>query len=445
MMRGLRRLAACAVPFGAIAIVGAQGRAADISAEVDAVYAQADALYRELHRQPELSGHEQKTAARLAEGLRTLGYDVTAGVGRTGVVGVLKNGAGPVVLLRTELDGLPVEEKTGLDYASTARTKNDDGVDVGLMHACGHDLHMAAWMATARIMAGARDRWAGTLVLIGQPAEETLRGAQWMIEDGLLTRFPRPDFALAVHDDPRHPAGVIGYRAGPAFSNSDTLRVTIFGTGGHGARPETTVDPVVIAARTVLALQTIVSREISPFDAAVITVGAIHAGAKANIIPAEARLDLSVRSFTDKVRTHLLSAIDRVVKAEAVAGRSPKEPLIERVDGTDALVNDPALTQRVSAALSKALGPARVTEVAPEMGSEDFSRFHKAGIPTLMLRVGAIDPAVFEASEKTGATLPSLHSPLFAPDRERTLKTAIQTEVLSLRELMPVRAGPAGR
>ena len=313
---------------------------------------------------------------------------MTTGVGRTGVVGVLKNGAGPVVLLRTELDGLPVEEKTGLEYASTARTKDDNGVDVGLMHACGHDVHMAAWMTTARIMAGARTRWAGTLVLIGQPAEETLRGAQWMIEDGLLTRFPKPDFALAVHDDPRYPAGVIGYLAGPMLSNSDVLRITIFGAGGHGARPEATVDPVVIAARTVLALQTIVSREVSPFDAAVITVGTIHAGTKANIIPAEARLELSVRSLTDKVRAHLLSAIERVVKAEAAAGRSPREPLIERLDGTDALVNDPALTGRVAGALRRALGPERVQEVAPEMASEDFSRFHRAGVPTLMLQRG---------------------------------------------------------
>jgi amidohydrolase len=442
-MRGLaRRLAAvAAAAFGAASIVTTQDRPTDIAAEVDAVYAQAESLYRDLHRQPELSGREEKTAATLAAGLKALGYDVTTGVGRTGVVGVLKNGPGPTVLLRTELDGLPVEEKTGLDFASTARTKDSDGVDVGLMHACGHDLHMAAWMTTARLMAATRDRWAGTLVLIGQPAEETLRGAQWMIEDGLLTRFPRPDFALAVHDDPRHPAGLVGYRVGPSFSNSDTLRVTIYGSGGHGARPETTVDPVVIAARTVLALQTIVSREISPFDAAVITVGAIHAGAKANIIPAEARLDLSVRSFTDKVRTHLLTAIDRVVKAEAAAGRSPKEPLIERVDGADALVNDPALTQRVAAALSKALGPARVKEVAPEMGSEDFSRFQKAGVPTLMLRIGAVEPAAFEAAEKSGATLPSLHSPLFAPDRERTLKAAVTAEVLALRELLPAHAG----
>lgn len=441
-MKALVRLAApTAVLLGTVTLASAQRPPADITAEVDGVYAQADALYRDLHRQPELSGHEEKTAATLAAGLKALGYEVTTGVGRTGVVGVLKNGAGPVVLLRTELDGLPVEEQTGLDYASTARTKDDNGVDVGLMHACGHDLHMAAWMTTARIMAGARDRWAGTLVLIGQPAEETLRGAQWMIEDGLLTRFPKPDFALAVHDDPRYRAGVIGYRAGPLLANSDMLRITIFGAGGHGARPETTVDPVVIAARTVLALQTIVSREVSPFDAAVITVGTIHAGTRANIIPGEARLELSVRSLTDKVRAHLLSAIERVVKAEAAAGRSPREPLIERVDGTDALVNDPALTQRVSGALLRALGSERVKEVAPEMASEDFARFHRAGIPTLMLRVGTVEPKAFEAAEKAGITPPSLHSPLFAPDRERTLKAAIVAEVLSLRELMPVRAG----
>ncbi|MEO5820344.1 MAG: amidohydrolase [Vicinamibacteraceae bacterium] len=426
-------------------IASAQARATEVTGEIDAVYAQADALYRDLHRQPELSGHEEKTAATLAAGLKALGFEVTTGVGKTGVVGVLKNGAGPVVLLRTELDGLPVEEKTGLDYASTARTKDDNGVDVGLMHACGHDIHMAAWMTTARIMAGTRNRWAGTLVLIGQPAEETLRGAQWMLDDGLLTRFPRPDFGLAIHDDARYPAGLIGYRAGPVLSNSDTIRVTIFGAGGHGARPETTIDPVVIAARTVLALQTIVSREVSPFDSAVITVGTIHAGTKANIIPSEARIELSVRSLTDKVRAHLLSAIDRIVKAEAVAGRSPKEPVIDRFDGTDALVNDAALTQRVSGALLRALGPERVKEVEPEMASEDFSRFHKAGIPTLTLRVGAATPAAFEASEKGGAPLPSLHSPLFAPDRERTLKGAIIAEVLSLRELMPVGSGSVGR
>ena len=446
MMPLLRRLVPLtAVALGAVSIAGAQGRPAGIAAEVDAVYAQADSFYQDLHRQPELSGHEEKTAATLAAGLKALGYEVTTGVGRTGIVGVLKNGAGPVVLLRTELDALPVEEKTGLDYASTARTKDDNGVDVGVMHACGHDLHMAAWMATARIMIGTRDRWAGTLVLMGQPAEETLRGAQWMIEAGLLTRFPKPDAALAVHDDARYPAGLIGYRAGPVLSNSDTIRVTIFGAGGHGARPEATIDPVVIAARTVLALQTIVSREVSPFDAAVITVGTIHAGTKANIIPAEARIELSVRSLTEKVRAHLLSAIDRIVKAEAIAGRSPREPIIDRFDGADALVNDPALTERVSSALRRALGPERVKEIEPEMPSEDFSRLRGAGVPTLALRIGAVEPAALAAAEKSGDTLPGLHSPLFAPERELTLKAAITAEVLSLRELMPVRAGPTGR
>lgn len=416
-----------------------------ITAEVDAVYPQTEALYLDLHRHPELSGQEQQTAAKLAAGLRALGYEVTTGVGRTGVVGVLKNGAGPVVLLRTELDGLPVEEKTGLPYASTVRTKDATGADVPVMHACGHDIHMAAWMGTARIMAGARDRWRGTLVLIGQPAEETVSGAEWMIADGVLTRFPRPDYALAVHDDPRSPAGVIGYHAGPILSNSDTMRVTIFGQGGHGARPETTVDPVVIAARTVLALQTIVSREISPFDAAVITVGAFHAGTKANIIPAEARLDLSVRSLTDAVRARLLSAISRVVKAEAAAAGAPREPEVERVGGTNALVNDPALTRRVADVLVRELGPERVKDVPPEMASEDFSEFHRAGVPTLMLRIGAVEPSAFEAATKSGATIPSLHSPLFAPDRERTIKAAVAAEVLSLRELMPVGAPSAAK
>ena len=442
MMRRLRHL-----PFVSAALLasassaGAQARATDVAAEVDAVYAQAESLYKDLHRLPELSGHEEKTAATLATGLRALGFEVTTGVGKTGLVGVLKNGAGPVVLLRTELDALPVEEKTGLDYASTVRTKDDAGVDVGVMHACGHDLHMAAWMATAKIMSGTRDRWAGTLVLMGQPAEETLRGAQWMIDDGLLTRFPKPEVALAVHDDARYPAGLIGYRAGPVLSNSDTIRVTIFGAGGHGARPEATVDPVVIAARTVLALQTIVSREVSPFDAAVITVGTIHAGTKANIIPAEARIELSVRSLTEKVRAHLLSAIDRIVKAEAIAGRSPREPIIDRFDGADALVNDPALTERVSSALRRALGPERVKEIEPEMPSEDFSRLRGAGVPTLALRIGAVEPAALAAAEKSGDTLPGLHSPLFAPERELTLKAAITAEVLSLRELMPARSG----
>ena len=257
-----------------------------------------------------------------------------------------------------------------------------------------------------------------------------------MLNDGLFTRFPRPNFALAVHDDANLPAGVVGYHAGPILTNSDAVTITIFGRGGHGARPETTVDPIVIAARTVLALQTIVSRENSPFDPAVVTVGAIHGGTKNNIIPDDVTLLLTVRSFTDPVRQHLLAAIERIAKAEAAAGGAPREPKIEHVEGTYALVNDAELTRRVSAALTRELGAERAKETPPEMASEDFSEFQRAGVPVLMLRVGAVEPAKFEAAQKSGTPLPSLHSSLFAPDREPTIKTAIASEVIALRELM---------
>jgi len=417
--------------------VGASAqRPSSIEAEVAAVYAQADTLYRDLHQHPELSGREQQTAARLAGGLRELGFEVTTGVGGTGVVGVLKNGPGPTVMLRTELDALPVTESTGLPYASVVRTKDDTGADVGVMHACGHDVHMAAWMSTARIMVADRSRWSGTLVVVGQPAEELIAGAKKMLADGLLTRFPRPDFALAVHDDARLPAGVVGYHAGPILTNADSVDITIFGRGGHGARPEATVDPVVIAARIVLALQTIVSRENSPFDPAVITVGTIHGGTKNNIIPDSVKLQLTVRSFTQPVRERLLAAIRRNVKAEAAAADAPREPLIELVEGANALVNDPALTERVKDALVRELGPS-VKDAPPEMASEDFAEFHGAGVPALMLRIGAVPPAKYEAAMKGGAPLPSLHSAQFAPDREPTIKAAIAAEVIALRTLMP--------
>jgi hippurate hydrolase len=303
------------------------------------------------------------------------------------------------------------------------------------MHACGHDLHMAAWLATARIMAGARSRWSGTLVFIGQPGEEVGRGAAAMIADGLLTRFPKPDYVLAVHDDARLPAGVIGYRAGPVLSNADSVNVTIFGRGGHGARPETTVDPIVIASRFVLGLQTIVSRENSPFDPAVITVGSIHGGTKHNIIPDEVKLQLTVRSFTAAVRERLLAAIARQAKAEAAAAGAPKEPVLETVGGGRALVNDPALTERVVRALTPAFG-ASVQEAPQEMVSEDLSEFPHAGIPTVMLRIGAVSPAAVQAANKAGTPLPSLHSASYAPDLEPTLKAAIGAEIVSLRALV---------
>jgi hippurate hydrolase len=408
--------------------------------EVNAVYSQSDALYLYIHRHPELSFHEQQTAAKLASGLRELGYDVSTGIGRTGVVGVLKNGNGPVVMLRTELDALPVEEKTGLPYASTVRTKDDNGADVGVAHACGHDIHMAAWMATARIMANARNHWRGTLVMIGQPAEELGGGARAMLTDGLFTRFPRPDYAIAVHDDARYPAGIIGYHAGPILANVDTVSITIYGQGGHGARPETTIDPIVIAARTVLTLQTIVSRETSPLDPAVVTVGSIHGGTRPNIIPPEVKLELTVRSFTEPVRQHLLSAIDRITKAEAAAAGAPKEPLIKRSEPAYSLVNDPEMAKRVTAALMRELGPERLRDVPPEMAAEDFSEYQRAGVPTLMLRIGAVEQTKYDTAMKSGSALPSLHSPLFAPDREPTIKAAAAAEVVALRELMPAPA-----
>jgi hippurate hydrolase len=421
----------------------AQSSPSGAAAEVQAMYPRAEARYLDLHQHPELSFHEVETAAKLANDLRQLGYDVTTGVGRTGIVGVLKNGAGPTVMLRTELDALPIVENTGLPFASTIRTKDDAGLDVGVMHACGHDVHMAAWLGTASIMAADRNRWRGTLVLIGQPAEELVTGARAMIADGLLTRFPRPDFAIAVHDDARTPAGIIGYHAGPILTNADAVTIRIFGRGGHGARPEATVDPIVIAARTVLALQTIVSRETSPFDPAVITVGSIHGGTKNNIIPDEVVLQLTVRSFTDPVRQHLLSAIDRIAKAEAAAAGAPKEPMVLRSNPTQALVNDSALTRRVSRMLLYELGPARVKDLPPEMASEDFAEFQLAGIPTLMLRIGAVEQSKYDAAMKSGTPLPSLHSAQFAPDREPTIKAAMLAEVLALRELMPVIRGAA--
>jgi len=263
-----------------------------------------------------------------------------------------------------------------------------------------------------------------------------------MIADGLLTRFPRPDFALAVHDDAGAPAGMVGFHAGPILTNSDAVTIRIFGRGGHGARPEATVDPIVIAARTILALQTIVSREISPLDAAVITVGSIHGGTKNNIIPDEVVLQLTVRSFTEPVRAHLLSAIDRIAAAEAAAAGAPRAPIVERSQPVQALVNDTAMTRNVSAMLIRELGSARVKDTPPEMASEDFSQFQLAGVPTLMLRIGAVEQSKYDAAMKSGATLPTLHSAQFAPDREPAIKTAMLAEVLALRQLMPANSAP---
>ena len=311
------------------------------------MYPEAYALYLDLHQNPELSSHETRTAAKLASQLRALGYDVTEHVGGTGIVAILKNGSGPTVMLRTELDALPVEEKTGLPYESKVRTKDDSGRDVPVMHACGHDLHMASLLGTAAVMAHSKDSWHGTLMLIGQPAEETISGAKKMIDDGLLKRFPKPDVGVALHVGNDLPAGTVGIAPGYSYASADSVRITIYGKGGHGAAPQNTVDPIVIAARTVLSLQTIVSREVKPGEAAVVTVGYFHAGTKNNIIPDQAELGLTIRTYKPEVRKQILAAIARITKAEAEAAGAPREPSIEEYESTDAVYNDPALAQRL--------------------------------------------------------------------------------------------------
>ena len=404
--------------------------------QIDAIYPQMRSLYMDLHRNPELSLHEVKTAAKMAEQLRNLGFEVTTGVGGTGIVGVLKNGAGPTVMIRAELDALPVPEKTGLDYASHVMTKDDSGTDVPVMHACGHDLHMAVGIGTAMLLAQNKDRWHGTFIFVGQPAEERIRGAAAMLKDGLFTRFPKPDFALSLHDTATLPAGKLGYTPGYALSNSDSVDVTIYGRGAHGSAPQSGVDPIVIAARTILAWQTIISREKSPFDPGVITVGSIHGGTKHNIIPDEVKMQLTVRSYTDEVRKHLLDSIERTAKAEAEAAGAPKPPKVDVIEHVSSVYNDPALTERVAAALKQRFGDANVEKDPPDMASDDFAEYGKAGVPALQFSLGAANPEKFAEAQKTGEILPGPHSPFFAPDLEPSLRTGIEADTTAVLAVM---------
>jgi amidohydrolase len=436
MLRNLRILPCLAVVVGiATGLSVAQAVAAG-SAEVDAVYPKAYALYLDIHQHPELSSAETQTAARLAAELRTLGYTVTEHVGGTGIVALLRNGPGKTVMLRTELDALPVEEKTGLAYASKVHAKDPAGREVPVGHMCGHDLHMSALIATAAIMAHDRSSWHGTLMLIGQPAEETITGAKAMVADGLFTRFARPDEVLALHVGNGQPAGQVGIVSGIYDSNADSLRITIFGKGGHGSAPHTAVDPIVIAARTILALQTIVAREVKPGEFAVVTVGYMNAGTKNNIIPDSAEMGLTVRTYKADVRKQVLAAITRIANGEAAAAGAPRPPSIERYETTDAVYNDPALTQRMRAVLETTLGKENVLTEEPITASEDFSVFVQQGIPGFYLSLGGADPQKFEQARATGVLLPSNHSPLFAPDVDPALHTAIRAEVAMLRDLM---------
>lgn len=411
-------------------------RAARALEPVGALWPELDALYLDLHRNPELSRHEEKTAAKMAARLRALGFEVTEKVGGFGVVGVLRNGEGPRLLIRADMDGLPVEEKTGLPYASTATTTDEDGKTVPVMHACGHDVHMTAWVGAATLLSRAKSLWKGTLIFVGQPAEERGSGAAGMLKDGLYARFGKPDAAIAFHDSADMPAGTLGFTPGFALANVDSVDVTFFGRGGHGAYPHKTVDPIVLAARFVTTLQTIVARENDPLDPAVVTVGSFHAGTKHNIVPDDAKLQITVRSYKDDVRKKLGAAIVRIAKAEAAAAGAPREPVVAFTEGTPATWNDPDLTKRVAKAFQAHFGADNVVEKPPVMGGEDFSEFGRAGVPAFMFWAGAVRPAAFEEARAAGRDLPSLHSPLFGPDKEPTIRTSTSALVVAALELL---------
>jgi amidohydrolase len=393
-------------------------------------------LYRHFHTNPELSLSEKETSTRLAKELEDIGATVTSSVGGYGIVGVLKNGDGPTLLIRTDMDALPVAEQTGLPCASTLRAKDEQGATVGVMHACGHDLHMANFVGVARYLAAHRDKWSGTIVFIGQPAEELGSGAKAMLDDGLLARFPRPDFAIALHDAADMPTGQIGYRAGYCQANVDSVDVIVKGRGGHGAYPDTTIDPIVIAARLVLDLQTIVSRETKPTEPAVITVGSIHGGTKHNVIPDDCKLQLTVRSYSPQVREHLLDAIRRKASAAAASSNAP-EPEIKVSQGTPALYNDPDLTAKVAATLKRTFGAANVVESEPTMGGEDFSQFGLAGVPICMFRLGAVNQNRLDKYAADRKPPPSLHSPMFYPDAEEALRVGVPAMVSIAIDLLP--------
>jgi hippurate hydrolase len=411
-------------------------RAAEVRKQVEAEFPDLEALYKHLHSNPELSLHEVKTAARLARELKTLGFEVTEKVGGTGIVAILRNGKGPTILVRTDMDALPVIEQTGLPFASKVRVRDKNDREVGVMHACGHDAHMTCFIGTARILSKLKDRWQGTLVFIGQPAEEIGTGAREMLAAGLFKNFPKPDYALALHCDGQRPHGTIAYSEGLALANVDSVDITVRGKGGHGAAPHTTVDPVVIAARIVLDLQTLVSRETNPLDPAVVTVGSIHGGTKHNIIPNEVKLQLTVRSTKDSVRKHLLDGIKRIAEAAAKAADAPMpEVHIDPNEFTPALVNDIGLARKTVGLFREVLGDDKVQVRQPMMGGEDFSRYGKAGVPIFLYFLGTSTPE----SVASGKPLPSLHSDVYHPVYEPTIRTGVLTMSMAVLNLLEAR------
>lgn len=401
--------------------------------------------YKQLHAAPELSMQEKNSSALVASRLKELGYEVTYPVGQYtepgatcyGVVAIMRNGSGPTLLVRSDMDALPVLEQTGLPYASTVRAKSQSGDDVPVMHACGHDIHMTSLLGTAKMLAQMKSQWHGTLMLIGQPAEEVVKGADGMLRDHLYERFPRPDYAIAFHDNASLPAGQVGYTPGYLMASADSINVTIRGLGGHGASPQSTKDPVVMAAQFINALQTIVSREDSPLDPVVVTVGSIHGGTKRNIIPDEVQLLMTVRTYKPEVRKRVVASIERIARGIAISAGVPEDrmPVVELLAGesVDSTYNDPALTERIAAALTKGMGAPNVIRIDPLMVSEDFGRFGAdRKIPICMLNVGAVDPAKIASGQR----LPSLHSSGFAPLPDPTLRGAIKAMTLAVLEIL---------
>jgi hippurate hydrolase len=408
-----------------------------IKKKVDVEFDNLEALYKQLHSHPELAFNEVETAARMAKELKALGFEVTTKVGGHGVVGVFKNGDGPTVLVRTDMDALPVTEDTGLPFASKVRVRDKEGKEVGTMHACGHDMHMTCWVGTARTLVALKDQWKGTLVFIGQPAEEVGGGARRMIEDGLFKRFPRPDYCLALHCDGRTPIGHISYADGLLMANVDSVDITVLGKGGHGSAPHTTIDPIVIAARIVLDLQTLVSRETQPGEPVVVTVGSIHGGTKHNIISAECKMQLTVRTLKDNVRKQVLEGIARIAKAAADAAKAPPPIVrIEQDDFTPAVYNNAALAQKTTAVFRDILGKDKVHEIGPVMGGEDFGRYGREGIPIFFYFLGTVPVERYLVAENGGEPLPSLHSDKYYPAAEPSIRNGVLTMSVAVLNLL---------
>jgi hippurate hydrolase len=439
-MRRMKRIAVLL-----LTLLAATARAQSIDAIVDRELPSLLATYKQLHAAPELSMQEKNSSALVAARLRELGYEVAYPVGQYteagatcyGIVAVMKNGAGPTLLVRSDMDALPVREQTGLAYASTVTAKGPAGEDVPVMHACGHDIHMTTLLGTASVLAKLKSQWHGTVMLIGQPAEEVVKGADAMLRDRLYERFPRPDFAIALHDNSNMPAGQIGYTPGYFMAGADSVNVTIRGMGGHGASPQSTKDPIVLAAQFINALQTIVSREDSPLDPVVVTVGSIHGGTKRNIIPDEVQLLMTVRTYKPEVRTRVLASIERIARGLAAAAGLPDDrmPVVQVLAGESvaSTYNDPALTERIATSVGRTLGATNVVRIDPLMVSEDFGRFGlDRKIPICMINVGAVDPAKIASGER----LPSLHSSGFAPLPEPTLRGGIRAISAAVIELL---------